>query len=255
MLLVKRIVGTIAATIGVIWAILAAGTRQELWDRAKDWWSFVTTTFGLDRLSPQGVILIAAILIGLWAWDVPQRLWHRFKTRNEPSSTELARQKRARAEAIAYLRQTFDNTARFALGDLYGLINITSQALQDSNDQTRKLAGRLLLEPKRFADNAVKPMLAARDGDFETSLRAWGDLFNRYQVAVWWLNEAHKAAGINPWSIQQYGEKAYEKWRELDGRFIEAMKTLEHMEGCDVIVPLLHTAGWGAESRPSRLPG
>lgn len=253
----KRSFGSVAATGGVILAFLGAGTRRELWERAKDWWQFVTASLGIDRIGVDGAILFAALLIGLWAWDVPQRLWHRWRTRNDPSLATLARSKRARAEATTYLRRLHDNTARYAIGDLYKLLDITALALKQAHKPEHPVwsfAGQSLQEPQRQLDRALTAMLNARDGDFDAYLKTYGELFDRYQAAVWWLNEAHHAAGIQPWSIK-HDHFSYADWRKRDRDFVDAIKTLEHMEGCEAIIPMLKMAGWGDNARPAAPTG
>jgi hypothetical protein len=254
----NRIAASIAAGVAGLLAVLSAGTREELFARGNSWWAILDETLGLSRvwtsIDARLAFVTVAVVFGLVAWDVPQRLYRKWKERNDPTAVDRARQRMFRADARDYLLKLYEQKARFAIGELGISLDVTSRVLQHNDaDRPRVLLGKLLLEPYRYANNAIQPMLDAKDFDTDSgrdlSLARWGDLFQRYQVAAYWLNEAHEANGIKPWSLTPLG---YDKWREYDIKFIDAMRTLEHMEGCQAIVFYLRQAGWGDECRPPR---
>ena len=163
--------------------------------------------------------------------------------------TEAARLRLIYSEIRNYLLKLYDETARFALGDAYRQLDLVIGTLRaQPTDAIRVLAANLLVETRIHLNNAIQPMLNAREfkteSELQASLALWCDLFNRYQMTVVWTFEAHLALGIDPCP-----QSGYKEWRAYDAKFIAGMKLLEQMKGCESIARI-HLIRWGDEQRP-----
>lgn len=258
---VRRIGGSVTA---LVLALLAFGDAPEQLKTWKAWWVALWALPGINWGSfwagngGRGVLVFLAIVVGLIAWDVPQRIRARWRVdSNDPSVIAAARKTRVRSEISNKLRRLYDDTARHAIGgamgqsaNAIGFLRKPDYPVEGKPDVLRLLTSDLIAEVHQGMDAAIRAVpnqSPTNDDELVVLLRAWGDLFIRYQQLVRAFADVHQWFGLRPWSNIHYAE-----WRPLDERLIEELKVLEHAEGCQHLAVRLKDAGWGEQYRPVR---
>lgn len=253
--MLKKFYRVLGTTIPIIIAVLTLSEAPEQLGKWKAYWDELSAYIGINWAAFWGgssgktTLLVIGLAIGLVAWDVPQRLVLMWKQRNNPSLAEEARQRRVRQELRDFLSRLYDSSASQAVGGAYHEADFLVATMRASQDPMKVLAANLLTVIKAALYERINLVLAARgcqtDEEVRQCLHAWGGLFQQYQELVLWTHESYLALGISPWT-----QAHYVRWRAHDSGFIEQMKTLEHMEGCHHIAPLLRQVGWGLGQRP-----
>lgn len=250
-----RLVGTVSAIVLSVLAFSEAPDQLRKW---KGYWDQLSLSVGVDWTGfwrgngGRMALILAAIVVGLAAWDVPQRLFRRWKHRNDPSFEEAARQRLFRTEVREFLSRLYDGSGSQALGGAFQQVDEVVAAIRTvtPRDQMGEVAANMLIELRRHFYEQIDAYLAVRDfesdGNRDKSLRAWGILFEHYQTVVQSTYEAYRVMNVSPWNSQRY-----RNWRTHDAAFIQGLKTLEQMEGCGAVVYFLKRAGWGDHFRPA----
>lgn len=160
--------------------------------------------------------------------------------------------KRIRVDAGDELRSLYQGPGSQALGGAMQEVESVIRALNavPSDTGIHALTRVLLADITHSLHESVDKMLKLQDCSddqrFQDCLYAWADLFTRYQKVVRATADVHRALKLSPTA---HAGNRYVMWREYDAQFIQALKRIQHMDGCEILIGQFRLVGWGDDVR------